>query len=66
MALSKPDTRFTRELIDWVQGVIDGEAGSLTKWNKISKRLSQAHISYKQRLQVWEVMVARRTGEGWA
>ena len=64
MALSKPDTRFTRELIDWVQGVIDGDAGSLTKWNKISKSLSQAHILYKQRLPVWEVMVHPRNREG--
>ena len=30
MALSKPDTRFTRELIGWVHGVIDGSGGGLT------------------------------------
>ena len=57
MALSKSDARFTPELIEWVDDIIEGKGGSLTRWNKIWKRLSQAHITYKLKLSVWEVMV---------
>ena len=40
-----------------IQAIIDGKGGSLTKWNKLFKRLMQSNIPYRIRLAIWDILV---------
>ena len=62
MSFSKPsmdygDARITPALVAEVQSIIDGQGGSLTKFNRIMAIFASKKITYKAILSVWDVLV---------
>ena len=62
MSFSKPsmdygDARITPSLVAEVQSIIDGQGGSLTKFNRIMAIFASKKITYKAILSIWDALV---------
>ena len=51
------DARITPALVAEVQSIIDGQSGSLTKFNRIMAIFASKKITYKAVLSIWDVLV---------
>ena len=51
------DARITPALVAEVQSIIDGQGGSLTKFNRIMAIFASKKITFKANLSIWDVLV---------
>ncbi len=60
----KADNRFTAEMIEKINAILESDIGDLAKWNKIVKIFKASKIAYTRKCKVGEVMVSKYNRDG--
>ena len=58
------DARWTEEIVNQINSILQLKAGALTKWNKIASILFEHNLAYKQRINLDEIFVHPKNRSG--